>query len=185
MHAKVYGHPKANRFFKQAMMAEVEGRRARYGSVVGMQEPHLKEGAGGLRDLHLVGWVGLARWGFRDLDELLRAGLVTPAVHARALRAYDFILRVRNEAHFQTGRRTDLIALDLQPSLAEKLGYSDQRSASASEIFMRDFYMRARSSSTSATRSCCRRTSGPKRRAFSRSADAPVPSSSGPSAGTG
>ena len=143
MRAKVYGHPKANRFFKQAMVAEVEGRRARYGSVVGMQEPHLKEGAGGLRDLHLVGWVGLARWGFRDLDELLRAGLVTPAVHARALRAYDFILRVRNEAHFQTGRRTDLIALDLQPSLAEKLEYSDQRSASASEIFMRDFYMRA------------------------------------------
>ncbi|MEX2467362.1 MAG: [protein-PII] uridylyltransferase [Gemmatimonadota bacterium] len=143
MRAKVYGHPKSNRFFRQAMAAEVEGRRKRYGSVVGMQEPHLKEGAGGLRDLHLVGWVGLARWGFRDLDELLRAGLVTPAEHARALRAYDFILRIRNEAHFQTGRRTDLIALDLQPSLAEHLGYSDQRSASASEIFMRDFYMRA------------------------------------------
>lgn len=143
LHAKVYGHPKANRFFKQAMAAEVEGRRSRYGPVVGMQEPHLKEGAGGLRDLHLVGWVGLARWGFKDLDELLRAGLVTTNVHARALRAYDFILRVRNEAHFQTGRRTDLIALDLQPSLAQHLGYSDQRSASASEIFMRDFYMRA------------------------------------------
>ena len=138
------GTLKANRFFKEQMTAEVEGRRARYGSVVGTQEPNLKEGSGGLRDLHLVGWVGLARWGFRDMDALLRAGIVSGAEHARALRAYDFLLRVRNEAHFQTGRRTDLISLDLQPALAGALGYADQRAASASEIFMRDLYLRAR-----------------------------------------
>ncbi|MDZ7778841.1 MAG: [protein-PII] uridylyltransferase [Gemmatimonadota bacterium] len=144
MRVKVYGQPKANRFFKEAMAAEVEDRRGRFGSVVGMQEPHLKEGAGGLRDLHLVGWVGLARWGFGHPDELVRAGIVTVADHARALRAYDFILRIRNEAHFQTGRRTDLISLELQPDLASALGYADQRVASASEIFMRDFYLRAR-----------------------------------------
>jgi len=143
MRAKVFGHPRSNRFFKEAMQAEVRGRRGRYGTVAGMQEPHLKEGAGGLRDLHLVGWVGLARYGFLSLEELVRAGLLEPAEQARAVRAYDFMLRVRNEAHFQTGRRTDLISLAIQPELAGSLGYSDQRAATASEIFMRDLYLRA------------------------------------------
>lgn len=143
LRAGVFRHPKANRFFKEAMAAEVRGRRARHGAVVGMQEPNLKEGAGGLRDMHLVTWVGLARHGIDTLEELARAGLVERSDHARALRAYDFVLRVRNQAHFATGRRTDLIALDLQPRLAQALGYSDQPSAAASEIFMRDFYLRA------------------------------------------
>ncbi len=143
MATRVYGHTRANRFFKEAMQAEVRGRRGKYGPVAGMQEPHLKEGAGGLRDLHLVGWVGLARYGALQLEGLMEAGVLQRSELARALRAYDFLLRVRNEAHFQTGRRTDLIGLELQPQLAESLGYSDQRAAAASEIFMRDLYLRA------------------------------------------
>ena len=143
MHANVYGHAKANRFFGEAMRAEVAGRRARYGSVVGMLEPHIKEGAGGLRDLHLMGWVGLARYGVGHLDELLRGELLSPTEHRQALRASDVILRVRNEAHFQTGRRTDLLALELQPQIAERMGYEDRHFASAAELFMRDLYHRA------------------------------------------
>lgn len=144
MEERVFGSPRANRFFQRAMAAEIQARRERWGSVIGVQEPNLKEGAGGLRDLHVAGWVARARWGFSGVDALRRAGLVGAVEHARALRAYDFLLRVRNEAHFRTGRRTDRITLDLQPALAESLGYSDQRSASASEIFMRDLYLRAR-----------------------------------------
>jgi [protein-PII] uridylyltransferase len=111
--------------------------------VVGVLEPNIKEGAGGLRDLHVIGWVGLARYGVNHADELLRAGLLTPAEHRQALRASDVILRVRNEAHFQTGRRTDVLALEHQPAIAERMGYADRHFASAAELFMRDLYHRA------------------------------------------
>ncbi len=143
MHANVYGQAKANRFFMDAMRAEVAERRGKFGSVVGILEPNLKEGAGGLRDLHVVGWVGLARYGVRDLDELLRAQLLSPVEHRHALRASDAVLRVRNEAHFLTGRRTDLLTLEMQPAVAAAMGYVDRGFASASEVFMRDLYRRA------------------------------------------
>ncbi|HUF76555.1 MAG TPA: HD domain-containing protein, partial [Longimicrobiales bacterium] len=143
LHADVYGNAQANRFFFDAMRAEVAGRRGRYGSVVGVLEPNIKEGAGGLRDLHVIGWVGLARYGVNHADELLRAGLLTPFEHRQAVRASDVILRVRNEAHFQTGRRTDVLALELQSAIAERMGYADRHFASAAELFMRDLYHRA------------------------------------------
>lgn len=141
--AKVFRNPRSNRRFFKAMRAEFLERREKHGPIVGMLEPHVKEGAGGLRDLHTVNWVGLARYGVRGLDGLLSAGLVSPSDYGRMLRAYDFLLRVRNEAHFRTGRAVDVLALEMQPALARGLGYSDQGSAAASEIFMRDFYFRS------------------------------------------
>ncbi|HEV8630973.1 MAG TPA: ACT domain-containing protein, partial [Thermoanaerobaculia bacterium] len=49
----------------------------------------------------------------------------------------------RNEAHFATGRKTDLLSLELQPDLASNLGYQAKGGLLASEIFMRDYYRRA------------------------------------------
>ena len=140
---RVIRNPRSNRRFFKAMRAEFFERREKYGPVVGMLEPHVKEGAGGLRDLHTVTWVGLARYGLKGLDRLLSGGLLSPTDYGHMLRAYDFLLRVRNESHFLTGRASDVLTLELQPSLAHGLGYSDQGSAVASEVFMRDFYFRA------------------------------------------
>jgi len=140
---KVFRNARSNRRFFKEMRAEFLERRERHGPVVGMLEPNVKEGAGGLRDIHTVTWVGLAQYGVRGLDGLMSAGLVSPTDYGRILRAYDFLLRVRNEAHFRTGRATDVLTLEMQPAIARGLGYSDQGSAAASEIFMRDFYFRA------------------------------------------
>ena len=57
--------------------------------------------------------------------------------------AYDFLLRVRNEAHFATGRKTDLLTLDLQGDLAGRLGYRARAGLLASELLMREYYRRA------------------------------------------
>ena len=81
-------------------------------------------------------------YGVRDVDQPRRRSRIS-AEHAAARRAYDFIARVRNEAHFATGRRTDLLSLDLQPALASGLGYVAKRGIIASELFMRDYYRRA------------------------------------------
>ena len=108
-----------------------------------VQEPNIKEGVGGLRDLHAVLWVAQARHGSRGLADARAAGLLSEREHQAALRAYDFLLRVRAEAHFVTGRKTDVLTLDLQPAVAKSLGYEDSRGLLASELFMRDYYRRA------------------------------------------
>jgi [protein-PII] uridylyltransferase len=143
LQSAVYGNRRGVDAFLDSMRAEMEERLARFGGAVCIQEPNVKESAGGLRDFHTAAWVGHARFGCRDVDQLLAAGVLAPAEHATARRAYDFVARVRNEAHFVTGRRTDLLSLDLQPVLATGLGYVEKRGLIASELFMRDYYRRA------------------------------------------
>src|ERR1044071_7084667 len=129
--------------FFESMTNELRARYEKFGQVVCMQEPNVKESAGGLRDLHTVLWVGHSRYGAKGLDDLRAADHISGAEYAAIRKAYDFIFRVRNEAHFSTGRRTDLLTLDLQPQVAAGLGYESKRGLEASEIFMRDYYQRA------------------------------------------
>jgi len=134
---------KTGEAFLDSLRADVAERHARVGGAVCVQEPNVKEGVGGLRDLHAVLWVAQARHGSRGLADARASGLLSEREHRAALRAYDFLLRVRAEAHFATGRKTDVLTLDLQPAVAGSLGYGDSRGLLSSELFMRDYYRRA------------------------------------------
>jgi [protein-PII] uridylyltransferase len=134
---------KATDRFLEALRLETHERHARQGNAVCVQEPNVKEGVGGLRDLHTVLWAGHARFGSGRLSTLLAEGWVSAAEFRTARRASDFLWRVRNEAHFSTGRRTDFLSLDLQGELAPRLGYRPKGGLLDSELFMRDYYRRA------------------------------------------
>jgi [protein-PII] uridylyltransferase len=129
--------------FLEALRHDVEDRYARFGRAVGILEPNVKEGAGGLRDLHVILWIGQALFGTRGLARLAECGALTEAEQRALVRAWDFVCRIRNEAHFATGRKTEVLDVDLQPVLAENLGYRKRRGMRASEILMRDYYERA------------------------------------------
>ena len=129
--------------FLDALRQDLEDRYARFGGAVGTLEPHVKEGAGGLRDLHAILWIGQALFGVRGLARLAECGALTEAEHRALVRAWDFVCRIRNEAHFVTGRKTDVLDVDLQPLLAENLGYRKRRGMRASEILLREYYERA------------------------------------------
>jgi [protein-PII] uridylyltransferase len=135
--------PKATQRFLEAMRIETEERYAKQGNAVCVQEPNVKEGVGGLRDLHTVQWVAHARFGSGHLSMLKSEGWLSAAEYRVARRTSDFLWRVRNEAHFSTGRRTDFLSLDLQAELAPRLGYQARRGLLDSELFMRDYYRRA------------------------------------------
>ncbi|MCI0489117.1 MAG: hypothetical protein L0229_21200 [Blastocatellia bacterium] len=142
MDENVFRNKSQTESYLEMMRLELEARYARFERTVCRLEPNVKESAGGLRDLHTVLWVGHTIHGARGLDDLRAQDRISGAEYAAARRAYDFILRLRNEAHFTTGRRTDLITLDLQPVLAENLGYRPKRGLLASEIFMREYTAR-------------------------------------------
>ena len=135
--------PRATQRFLEALRLETEERYAKQGNAVCVQEPNVKEGVGGLRDLHTVQWVAHARLGSGRLSALKDEGWLTPAEYRVVRRTSDFLWRVRNEAHFSTGRRTDFLSLDLQAELAPRLGYVAKRGLLDSELFMRDYYRRA------------------------------------------
>lgn len=126
--------------FIRALLAEQTQRRERFGVAVCLLEPHIKEGAGGLRDLHTVLWSIGADARAAGEDPLDRLTAQAPA----AVQAYTDMLTIRNELHFLVKRRTDVLTLDLQPKIAGHLHYRDSRTLLASESLMRDYYRAAR-----------------------------------------
>ncbi len=133
----------ASRFFRDKT-AESEERHRRYGDSVYLVEPQIKEGEGGLRDIHTAMWLAKVKYVIRDLDELMAKGVLTERDHAEVVAARDFLWRVRNALHFLSGQHLDQLTFEYQERIADDLGYRDTQQSQGVEHFMRDYYLHAR-----------------------------------------
>ncbi|HEY6563218.1 MAG TPA: HD domain-containing protein, partial [Pirellulaceae bacterium] len=114
--------------------------RAQYGETVFLLEPNIKRSRGGLRDVHVLRWVGFTRYGQPDPAGLEQLGLLNTE-DGNALRAgYAFLLRLRNELHFHAGRSQDVLRRLDQPRVAHAWHYQESETALAVEHFMRDYF---------------------------------------------
>src|SRR5207247_10797810 len=112
-------------------------RREVFGSVASVLEADLKEGNGGLRDLHALGWLAIVltgRGGVRSLEE---PGFLRQAEREALESAEEFLVRVRSALHLETGRRTDRLFLDHQPAIARAIGFEDEPGLPAVDGLMR------------------------------------------------
>ncbi len=144
--------------FRSVMTAQFTGRKARTfvqqklaeraqrttQSSAQLQEPNIKENPGGLRDTHTAGWLLMARRNKRVPEGLLEEHLLSKRAYRSYIGALSYVLRVRNELHFHTGKKYDVLEHDLQPLIAEGLGYKDTDHEMGVERFMRDYYLHAR-----------------------------------------
>jgi [protein-PII] uridylyltransferase len=130
--------------FLATTLGEREQRYRKHGASPYIGEPNIKESAGGLRDMHTAMWLGAAKFGARTLRELADRGLITPHEQEAADHALTFLWRVRNELHFFSGHKNDVLSRELQPRIAKNLGYENEGDALGVERFMRDYYLNAR-----------------------------------------
>lgn len=128
--------------FVARLVAEVEGRHARFGDSVYLLEPDVKSGAGGLRDLDVARWAAEARWGASGRDALVGLGVLLAREAEAAAAAESTLWRIRNRLHALAGRRSDRLTFDRQEQLAPALGYGE--GGAAVEAFMSDYYRHAR-----------------------------------------
>lgn len=133
-------NPKA---YIAARLADQADRRAKYGHTVFLQEPDVKNGVGGLRDYQNAVWMSRVKLGISKIEELADQNYLRTEELAEFTRAYDFLLRVRNELHFLNTRATDLLDLDHQPRVALHLGYEDRNLLVRVENFMQEYYRAA------------------------------------------
>lgn len=124
-------------------MADQLARREKYGGTVLLQEPDIKNGVGGLRDYQNLLWMTRLQFDGRELDYLVESQILRAREEQELLQAYDFLLRVRNELHFQSRRATDLLSIDKQPSVAWGTGFRQKHLFSRVEAFMRAYYQAA------------------------------------------
>ncbi len=115
--------------------------RAKYGETVYLLEPNVKRSRGGLRDLQLLRWIGMIRYGARDLDELRAEGALSEEDYLAVAEAGEFLLRLRNEMHFHAGRASDVLHRGEQLRIAAAWGYPAASGVLPVERFMQDYFL--------------------------------------------
>lgn len=134
----------AARFFREKV-EESESRHREFGDSVYLLEPQIKEGRGGLRDLHTAMWIAKVQYGVRRLEDLAAESILSREEVGDLLASRDFLFRVRNSLHFSTGTHSDQLTFELQDQVAADLGYGEASAEDPEPVenFLRDYYRRA------------------------------------------
>src|SRR5206468_10795689 len=125
-------------------MDDQVARHKKFGDSVYLQEPNLKSSCGGLRDYQNLLWITYFNEGSLSTNQLVGKDWLSESDQRRIERAYDFLLRLRTDLHYATGRATDIVHLNLQDQIATRLGYSPRKGQLRSEALMRDYYHHTR-----------------------------------------
>ena len=133
----------ANRKITQNTANVIEARdkeRREYGETVYLLRPNVKRTRGGLRDIHLIRWLGFIRFGVTDITELLKRGGISTADAKQLKTSQNFLLRIRNELHFHHNKPEDSLSRNEQVRLAEFLKYEGTEGILPVEAFMREYF---------------------------------------------
>jgi [protein-PII] uridylyltransferase len=130
--------------FVAAKLAEREERHRRSGQSRYLVEPNVKDGKGGLRDLHTLFWIAKYVYRVRDPEDLIAQGVFNRAEYRLFRRCEDFLWAVRCNMHFVAGRAEERLSFDIQRSIARRLGYVDRAGMRDVERFMKHYFLVAK-----------------------------------------
>jgi [protein-PII] uridylyltransferase len=130
--------------FIEAKLAERAERHKRLGGSRYSLEPNIKDGKGGLRDLHTLYWIGKFLYQVDDVAELTARGVFTKTEARRFDKAQNFLWTLRCHLHYAAGRGEERLTFDLQKEIAPRLGYTDRAGARDVERFMKHYFLVAK-----------------------------------------
>jgi len=122
------------------ILAARQAERAQYGETERQLEPDVKRSPGGLRDIHLIRWIGFARYGTTDIDMLRLEGALTREDAQALMAAQEFITRIRVDLHFSAGKAQEVLTREEQLRLAELHGVSPAPGQRPVERFMQTYF---------------------------------------------
>src|SRR5262249_6640322 len=96
--------------FVAAKLAEREERHRRGGQSRYLVEPNVKDGKGGLRDLHTLFWIAKYVYRVHEPDQLLEYDVFDRQEYALFRRCENFLWAVRCHMHFVTGRAEERLS---------------------------------------------------------------------------
>src|SRR5688572_5908138 len=130
--------------FVAAKLAEREERHRRVGQSRYLVEPNVKDGKGGLRDLHTLFWIAKYVYRVRDVEELTDRGVFDAQELKLFRRCEDFLWSVRCNMHFLAGRAEERLSFDIQREVAVRLGYTEHPGLKDVERFMKHYFLTAK-----------------------------------------
>jgi [protein-PII] uridylyltransferase len=130
--------------FVEAKLVERDARHLRFGDSRYMLEPHVKEGKGGLRDIHTLWWLARYSQPVATLADFARKKLLGAEEYRTFDQARRFLCRVRIHLHHLAGRAEDRLTFDRQYALAQAMGYPHPSANRAIARFMRRYFVAVR-----------------------------------------
>ncbi|HEX8261257.1 MAG TPA: [protein-PII] uridylyltransferase [Allosphingosinicella sp.] len=130
--------------FVTEKLEERERRHRRMGDSRYVVEPNVKEGKGGLRDLHTLFWIGKYAYQVTTVADLVGVGLLSATELRQFQRAERFLWAVRCHLHLVAGRAEERLTFDYQREIAARMRYADRPGKSPVERFMRHYFLHAK-----------------------------------------
>jgi [protein-PII] uridylyltransferase len=130
--------------FVEAKLAERDARHAQMGDSRYVLEPNVKEGKGGLRDIHTLYWIAKYMYRVKDISQLVELGAISRQAAKRFVKAQAFLWTVRCHLHYLTDRPEDRLTFDVQQEIARRMGYSDRPCSRGVERFMKHYFLIAK-----------------------------------------
>jgi [protein-PII] uridylyltransferase len=125
-------------------LAERDQRHAKYGESRYSVEPDIKDGKGGLRDLHTLFWIAKFLFNANSTQELAQNGVFTKSELRRFQKCENFLWVARCHLHFLTKRGEDKLTFDHQSEVAERLNYKSHGGLRHVERFMKHYFLMAK-----------------------------------------
>jgi len=130
--------------FVAAKLAEREERHRRAGQSRYLVEPNVKDGKGGLRDLHTLFWIAKYVYRVHEPEEFIGRGVFDRDEYNMFRRCEDFLWTVRCNMHFLCGRAEERLSFDIQRDIAVRLGYTEHPGLKDVERFMKHYFLTAK-----------------------------------------
>jgi [protein-PII] uridylyltransferase len=130
--------------FVDAKLAERNERHHRMGDSRYVLEPNIKEGKGGLRDLHGLLWIAKYVFRIRGVDDLVRRGILSANEARRFHRDQHFLWTLRCHLHYLTGRPEERLTFELQTEIGRRMGYRDHIGSRGVERCMKHYFLIAK-----------------------------------------
>jgi [protein-PII] uridylyltransferase len=130
--------------FVEAKLAERDARHQRMGDSRYVLEPNVKDGKGGLRDLHTLFWIAKYLYRVDHVSELVVRGVLQADEARLFAKAQEFLWTLRCHLHYLTGRAEERLTFDLQPEISRRLGYADRAGAIGVERLMKHYFLVAK-----------------------------------------
>lgn len=137
---RLFATRSTNRFIDDILAERGREHHDYHAPTVLLLEPNVKKSSGGLRDIHVVRWVALARYGTMNLHELQAQAVLSESDAAALHEGQAFLQHLRHEMHFHADSAQDVLTRDEQIRLADRLGFRDEGGLLGVERFMRHYY---------------------------------------------
>ena len=122
-------------------LLELVERHDYYLGIKSNLEPQIKEGIGGLRDIHTIIWISIFMFNILKLEDLIQINIFTSKEVRELKNSWKFILTVRAFIHLYNDSKGDSLSIENQLKISKKLSYRSNQKDKGVERFMKHLFV--------------------------------------------